>query len=99
MDDDAIARLIDSEATATLLEAALALAARRKDFVCTSVANEWLREAAQQGGTPSSREVARRAGVSHVTVQRTLARLHDYVQEVAADFPGEAEPPAATPGD
>lgn len=83
MTDDAIARLVDSTATATILEAALALAARRGDHTCTRVINEWLREAEQQGSNPSSREVARRAGVSHVTVQHALHRLADYVREAA----------------
>lgn len=89
--DDAIARLVESTATATVLEAALTLAARDGDAVCTCVVNEWLREAEQQGAKPSSREVARRAGVSHVTVQKALRRLRRYVQEVSESCPDDPD--------
>lgn len=86
--DDSIARLVDSTASAALVEAALMLAARRKDTGCTAVANEWLREAARQGMSPSSREVARRVNTSHVTVQKALRRLRGYMQEILGADPG-----------
>jgi transcriptional regulator of aromatic amino acid metabolism len=76
--DDAIAALLDREATAASVQAALTAAVADGADLLAHVVASWLDLAEELGRPPSSREVAPRAGVSHTTVNTMLRELRGY---------------------
>lgn len=86
--DDSIARVVDARADAQLIEALLEQAARSGDRLTTRVMNAFLNLAEAMNGPPSSRLVARRAGVSHTTVLSVLAALRSSIDRAQeSDLP------------
>lgn len=75
--DDAIAALLDHDATASSVEAAMQAAITAGDHIAVRVVAAWLNLAAEQGH-PSSREVAARADTSHTTVNEAMRRFRGY---------------------
>lgn len=82
--DDAIARLLDSEADAGTVTAGLAAAVAAGDDETVRLVVLWLDEADRLQSRPSSRHLAAKAGVSHTRVLQALR-----------DFAGYLRPPAA----
>jgi DNA-directed RNA polymerase specialized sigma24 family protein len=78
-DDDAIARLLDRDASSEAVERALRAAVAGEDHLTVRVVAAWLDLAEERGEPPSSRDVAPRAGVSHTTVNHALARFRGYL--------------------
>ena len=77
--DDAVAQLLEQTITARAVEHALRAANSADDVVTVRVVSTWLELAETTRRPPSSREVARRAGVSHTSVNRALQRFRRYV--------------------
>lgn len=84
LDDDEIARLIDARADAELLEAALEVAAVRRDRLCPVIVSEYLR-IATHGRTPGLAELGRIVGCSPTAVRNALDRLRKYISEIGSD--------------
>lgn len=79
LDDDAIIRLIDVDATGTIIEQALRTARKRKDDTAFKVATSFLDIASREGRSPSNREIGRELSLSHVGVAKALQRFRDYL--------------------
>jgi DNA-directed RNA polymerase specialized sigma24 family protein len=77
-DDERIAALLDRSATASVIEAAMRTALEAHDGLAVRVVTAWLDTAEALGKPPSSREVAKRAGVSHTSVNAALRRFRSY---------------------
>lgn len=77
-EDDAIAQILDREASADLLEDALRAARAAEDHVVIAVVIAWLELAQKRMGAPRSREVAVLAEVSHTSVNKALVRFRKY---------------------
>jgi DNA-directed RNA polymerase specialized sigma24 family protein len=77
-DDDAIAALLEANATAETIRCAMRAAVEAQDPLALRVVSTWLDAADELGKTPPSREVARRAGVSHTSVNQALKRFRSY---------------------
>lgn len=73
--DDAIARMVSAHDSAKAVEKLLKNAADKEEFTTTKVLNAYLTLAQNRNQSPSSRQVALVAGVSHVTVQAVLRQL------------------------
>ena len=69
--EDAIAALIDRHATHQRVEAALDAAIQANEDI-VPIITVWLDMAEELGKAPSTREVAKRTGVSHTTVAQAL---------------------------
>lgn len=80
--DEALLRLLDRDLDLQLVRAALALASHEGDVACLLVVQTWLDLAADNGTTPSSRDVGRELDMVHTTVLRVLRRFRDYVEVV-----------------
>jgi DNA-directed RNA polymerase specialized sigma24 family protein len=79
-DDEAIVRLLDRDATGRLVSDAIGAANDAGDHVVVQIITYWL-DLARCDQAPSSRVVARRAGVSHWTVNQALQRFRNYLPE------------------
>jgi RNA polymerase sigma factor (sigma-70 family) len=77
-DDDAIAALLEANATADAIRRAMRAAVEAQDHLALRVVSTWLDAAEELGKSPPSREVARRAGVSHTSVNQALKRFRSY---------------------
>ena len=73
--DDAVAALLDRDATHSAVLAAMRRAIEAGDASTVRIITEWLNIADQLERAPSTREVAVRAGVSHTTVATALKRF------------------------
>lgn len=71
-EDDRLAALLDSSAAATDVRRGMREAADAKQHELVRIVAAWLGLAAANGEAPSTREVAERLGISHMTVQRAL---------------------------
>jgi RNA polymerase sigma factor (sigma-70 family) len=80
--DDAIAALLDREATSAQITAAMRLAVRQRDAPTIRVVRAWLDMAHEQGKAPTSREVAARVGLSHTSVNQILKRFRELLSSV-----------------
>lgn len=88
--DDEIARMLSEHADAATVERLLKVRAQAGDWRATRVINEFLSLAESLGRTPSDRQVALRAEVSHPTVRRVLEDLRQDLRRNAKDaFPDE----------
>lgn len=83
-DDDAIAALLEASATADAIRRAMRAAVEAEDHLALRVVSTWLDAADELGDAPPSREVARRAGVSHTSVNRALKRFRSYFPDGGA---------------
>jgi DNA-directed RNA polymerase specialized sigma24 family protein len=83
--DDAIAALLDATATTAAVRAAMRAAGQAGDRVARQVVRAWLDLAEEVGAAPSSREVGRRVGVSHTTVNHALERFKSFFPADTAD--------------
>jgi DNA-directed RNA polymerase specialized sigma24 family protein len=77
-DDDAIAALLDRDATAAQIAAALETAIAAQADLAVRIVTVWLDLAATSGAAPSSRAVAAVADVSHTSVNQALRRFATY---------------------
>lgn len=82
-DDDAVAALLSREATAQLVDCAMRRAAQQDDHMVVRSVAVWLDLAERSGAAPTTRQVAARAGISHTSVGRALARFRAYLDEQA----------------
>ena len=84
VDDDEIARLLDTRADSERVRAALrrSVVDGRHDLV--RIVRAWLNLASKLGRSPSSREVGAQVDLSHTTVQTALAAFRGY-------FPAEGD--------
>jgi DNA-directed RNA polymerase specialized sigma24 family protein len=78
--DDAIAALLDRDATAATVQMAMQAAIAAGDHLAVRVVAAWLDLAAERG-EPTSREVAKRARTSHTTVNEAIRRFRGYFPE------------------
>lgn len=85
--DDAIAALLDATATAASVQDAMRAADAAEDHSTLEIVRLWLDMADELDTSPTSREVADRAGVSHTSVNSALKRFRTY-------FPVDQEVPA-----
>jgi DNA-directed RNA polymerase specialized sigma24 family protein len=83
-DDDAIAALLDASATADAIRRGMRAAVEAQDHLALRVVSTWLDAADELGTAPPSREVARRAGVSHTSVNQALKRFRSYFPDEGA---------------
>jgi DNA-directed RNA polymerase specialized sigma24 family protein len=74
-DDDAIAALLDADASVSLIEGAMRAAVSAGDHLAVRVVVHWLDLAQKFGEAPSSRAVAQRTGLSHTSVNKALSRF------------------------
>jgi RNA polymerase sigma factor (sigma-70 family) len=74
-EDERLSMLLDRAAAKEEIRSALREAARDEQPDVVSVVTTWLALTRANGGEASSREVAERLGVSHMTVQRGLAKF------------------------
>lgn len=74
-DDDAVAGLLDSQATNAAVLGAMRAALRAGDRQTVRIITIWLDLADERRKPPSTRQVAARAGVSHTTVAAALRRF------------------------
>jgi DNA-directed RNA polymerase specialized sigma24 family protein len=79
--DDAVAGLIDRDATNARVLAALRAGIEAGDDLTVPIITTWLDLADELDRAPSTREVASRAGVSHTTVAQALKRFRAVLQE------------------
>jgi len=79
-EDDALARLLDSSAAFDDIGRALQAAHDDGEETIVRVVTAWRGLTDLNGEPPTSREVAERVGVSHMTVQRALKSFRAYVQ-------------------
>jgi RNA polymerase sigma factor (sigma-70 family) len=77
-DDERIAALLDRAASAAVIEEAMRAALDVQDALAVQVVTVWLDTAEELGKAPSSREVAKRSGVSHTSVNQALRRFRTY---------------------
>jgi len=77
--DDELAALLDARASSEILQAGLVQAVQVGDHVLVRVVRAWLELAECQGSPPASREVAKRLGLSHTTINDALQRLGKYL--------------------
>jgi hypothetical protein len=84
-DEDAIVRLLDSDATCELVSEGIGAANRAGDHTVVRIVTWWVDMAQSLSRAPTSREVGIRAGVSHTTVREALTRFRGYLPERAAD--------------
>lgn len=78
-DDDALAALIDRNASRTVIEGAFRHAYAASDHVAVRVVMTWLDTAQATGAEPSSRALGEQIGYSHTTINEALARFRGYV--------------------
>lgn len=76
--DDEIAALLDASANAVLVRAAMRAASEAQDHLTQRVISTWLDIADELGEVPTSRDVAKRAKVSHTSVNQALKRFKGY---------------------
>lgn len=86
-DDDAIAALLEKNATADAIRRAMRAAINAQDHLTVRVVSTWLDAADELGEPPRSRDIARRAGISHTSVNHALRRFRSY-------FPDEGPHPS-----
>jgi RNA polymerase sigma factor (sigma-70 family) len=79
--EDAIAALIDRQATNEAVLAALRALIASGDALTVPIITTWLDMADELDRSPSTREVAPRAGVSHTTVAQALSRFRVVLAE------------------
>jgi hypothetical protein len=84
-EDEAVVRMLNRRATAAVLEDVLRAAAVAGDRLVIRVVASWLNLAQESGAAPSGRQVAKRAGVSHTTVNAAMRRLATYFPPDVAD--------------
>lgn len=84
--DDAIARIIDKQASASTIEQLQKDAAQRGDTTTTRVLNAFMNLAESKKRTPTTREVAGAAQVSHRTVQNVLKKLREQLGSQTEDL-------------
>lgn len=79
--DDAVAALIERDASHTAVVVALRSHVEAGDALTIRVITTWLDVADELGRAPSTREVASAAGVSHTTVAQALKRFRAALPE------------------
>lgn len=85
--DDAIAALLDKTATAAGMQDAMRAADAAGDYSTLEIVRLWLDLADELNASPTSREVADRAGVTHPTVLNALNRFKAYFAADRGDPP------------
>lgn len=80
-DDDALAALIDRDASRTVIEGAFRRAYAANDHLAVRVVMAWLDTADATGAEPASRALAEQIGYSHTTINEALTRFRGYVAE------------------
>lgn len=78
--DDNIARMLSELSSREQIVDVFRWAHRNNDHTTVTVLAEWLRLAEELGQSPSNREVASAAGVSHPTVAAVLVRVRTYLE-------------------
>jgi DNA-directed RNA polymerase specialized sigma24 family protein len=81
LNDDALAALIEANASRATVEHAFRRAVADSDHVAVQVVQAWLDLASELGVAPSSRAVANRIAYSHTTVNSALDRFRSYLAE------------------
>lgn len=84
-DEEAIVRLLDSEATCRLVSEGIDAANRAGDHTVVLIVTHWIDLAHELSRAPTSREVEDRTGVSHSAVLAALARFRGYIPASAAN--------------
>jgi DNA-directed RNA polymerase specialized sigma24 family protein len=79
-DEDALARLLDASAAIDDIRRALQSAQAQGETTTVTVVTTWLGLAEANGEPPTSRDVASRLGISHMTVQRTLKNFGSFLR-------------------
>jgi hypothetical protein len=87
-EDDAVFRLLDSQAARQDVYDALAVAFRDRRATTVKVVLRWIRLAERDGKSPSLREVADVAQVSHATVAAALAEFRTRYLKRRSDIDG-----------
>jgi DNA-directed RNA polymerase specialized sigma24 family protein len=85
-DEEAIVRLLDSEATCQRVSDGISEANQAEDHVVVLVVTHWIDLAQSLSRAPTTREVAALAGLSHFTVAAALRRFRGYLPD------GDANP-------
>jgi RNA polymerase sigma factor (sigma-70 family) len=78
--DDNIAQMLSELSSREQIVGVFRWAHRHGDHTTVTVLAEWLRLAEELGQSPSNREVAQTAGVSHPTVAAVLGRVRTYLE-------------------
>ncbi|MCW2983426.1 MAG: hypothetical protein JWR63_996 [Conexibacter sp.] len=78
-DHDKLSAVIEHAVAHSGLRDALRAAADAGDHRAVAVVTAWLALAEGNGEVPSSRDVAKRLGISHMTVQRTIDRFAKFL--------------------
>lgn len=78
--DDKLVRLLDREATARSVAAAMRAADSAGDHLALRVVDTWLRRAQATGEAPTSREIAPLVHGSHTSVNQALRRFKGYIE-------------------
>jgi RNA polymerase sigma factor (sigma-70 family) len=73
--EDQLAAFVDRTAAAADVRRAMRAAAEAGEHDVVRVVSSWLALANADGGAPSTRQVAARLGISHMTVQRALQKF------------------------
>jgi RNA polymerase sigma factor (sigma-70 family) len=85
--DDAIAALLDKSADADRVRTAMSIAQHADDELARRVVATWLDVADEIGDSPSNRDVAKRAGISHTSVNNALKRFREYLLDASRTPP------------
>jgi DNA-directed RNA polymerase specialized sigma24 family protein len=80
-EDPLLYGFLERQAARSDVESAWQKARRRQDTTVLRVVSSWLDLAAQLGRRPTSREVGRKAAVSHTAVRQALERFRSYFPE------------------
>jgi DNA-directed RNA polymerase specialized sigma24 family protein len=76
--DHSLAARFDGDATAEAIESAIRVAHAVDDHVAIRAVSVWLELAERLGETPTSRQVAEQAKMSHTSVNQALRRFRTY---------------------
>jgi DNA-directed RNA polymerase specialized sigma24 family protein len=82
--DDAIARLIEADASKSVVEDALRRARLARRYAVVRVVAAWLDLAERNGSPPTSAEVAKVTGTSPAAVRKALSRFREYLSQASA---------------
>jgi DNA-directed RNA polymerase specialized sigma24 family protein len=80
-DEEAIVRLLDSDATCQRVSEGIDAANRAGDHTVVLVITHWIDTAQTLSRAPTSREVGHRADVSHATVSEAMRRFRRYLPD------------------
>jgi hypothetical protein len=84
-DEEAIVRLLDSQATRQLISEGVDVANQAGDHTVVLIITHWIDMAQRLSRAPTSREIEDRTGVSHSAVLAALARFRGYLPGSTAD--------------